>query len=85
MTNSEGIFTSKISINNTLLKIVESFKYLGAIIDHKGSKDEILSITGKTIAALSNVNAIWYDNNNSINAISCEFNIPICMRNSETK
>ena len=27
MTNSEGIFTSKIHINNTILKVVDSFKY----------------------------------------------------------
>ena len=57
MTNSEGIFTSRISINNTPLKVVDLFKYLGAIIDDKGSKAEILS----RIAALSNLNAIWYD------------------------
>ena len=60
MTNSEGIFISKISINNTPLKVVYSFKYLGVIIDNKGSKAEILSITGQRIATLSNLNAIWY-------------------------
>ena len=38
MTNSEGIFISKISINNTPLKIVDSFEYIGAIIDEKYSK-----------------------------------------------
>ena len=30
MTNSEGSFTSEIKINNKPLKIVDSFKYLGA-------------------------------------------------------
>ena len=53
MANSEGSFTSEIKINNELLKVVDSFKYLGAIIDDKGSKGEILARTGQTIAALS--------------------------------
>ena len=34
---------------------------IGAIIDDKGSKAEILSRTGQIIAALSNLNAIWHD------------------------
>ena len=61
MTNSEGRFTSEIIINNEPLKVVDSFKYLGAIIDDKGSKAEILARTGQTIAALSRLNVIWYD------------------------
>ena len=61
MTNSEGRFTSEIKINNEPLKVVDSFKYLGAIIDDKGSKAEILARTGQTIAALSRLNVIWYD------------------------
>ena len=36
MANSEGSFTSEIKINNEPLKLVDSFKYLGAIIDDKG-------------------------------------------------
>ena len=61
MANSEGSFTSEIKINNEPLKVVDSFKYLGAIIDDKGSKAEILARTGQTIAALSRLNVIWYD------------------------
>ena len=64
MANSEGSFTSEIIINNEPLKVVDSFKYLGAIIDDKGSnttKAEILARTGQTIAALSRLNVIWYD------------------------
>ena len=61
MANSEGSLTSEIIINNLPLKIVDSFKYLGAIIDDKGSKAEILARTGQTIAALSRLNVIWYD------------------------
>ena len=60
MANSEGSFTSEIKINNEPLKVVESFKYLGAIIDDKGSKDDILARTGQTIAALSKLNVILY-------------------------
>ena len=58
MANSEGSFTSEIKINNEPLKVVDSFKYLGAIIDDKGSKAEILARTGKTIVALSRLNVI---------------------------
>ena len=61
MANSEGRFTSEIIINNEPLKVVDSFKYLGAIIDDKGSNAEILARTGLTIAALSRLNVIWYD------------------------
>ena len=61
MVNSEGSFTSEIKINNEPLKVVDSFKYLGAIIDDKGSKAEILARTGQTIADLSRLNVIWYD------------------------
>ena len=61
MANSEGSFTSEIIIYNEPLKVVDSFKYLGAIIDDKGSKAEILARTGQTIAALSRLNVIWYD------------------------
>ena len=43
MANSEGSFTSEIKINNEPLKVVDRFKYLGAIIDDKGSKAEILA------------------------------------------
>ena len=61
MTNSEGKFTSKIKINNKPLKIVDTFKYLGAIIDNKGSKTEIKARTGQVVAALSKLNIIWND------------------------
>ena len=61
MANYEGSFTSEIKINNEPLKVVDSFKYFGAIIDDKGSKAEILARTGHTIAALSRLNVIWYD------------------------
>ena len=46
MANSEGSFTSEIKINNEQLKVVDSSKYFGAIIDDKGSKAEILARTG---------------------------------------
>ena len=61
MANSEGSFTSEIKMNNEPLKVVDSFKYLGAIIDDTGSKADILARTGQTIAALSRLNVIWYD------------------------
>ena len=45
MANSES-FTSEIKINNEPLKVVDSFKYLGANIDDKGSNAELLARTG---------------------------------------
>ena len=41
--HSEGSYTSEIKINNEPLKVVDSFKYFGAIIDDKGSKAEMLA------------------------------------------
>ena len=67
MTNSEGNFTSEIKINNDILNIVEKFKYLGAIIDDKGYKSEIIARTGQTITALSKLNVIWYDKSLHLN------------------
>ena len=58
---SECSFTSEIKINNEPLKIVDNFKYLGAIVNDKDSKAEILNITGQIIAALSRLHVIWYD------------------------
>ena len=67
MTNSEGNFTFEIKINNDTLKIVEKFIYLGAIIDDKGSKSEIIARTGQKITALSKLNVIWYDKSLKLN------------------
>ena len=61
MANYEGSFISEIKINNEPLKVVDSFKYLGEIIDDKGSKAEILARNGQTIPTLSRLNVIWYD------------------------
>ena len=67
MNNSEGKFTSEIKINNDTLTIVDKCKYLGAIIDDKGSKSEIIARTGQTITALSKLNVIWYDKSLQLN------------------
>ena len=58
MTNSEGKFTTEIKINNKPLNIVDTLKYLGAIIDDKGLKIEIKARTGQGVAALSKLNII---------------------------
>ena len=60
MTNS-GKFTFEIKINNEPFTIVDTFKYLGAIIDDKESKIEIKSRTGHAVADLSKLNIIWND------------------------
>ena len=42
MTNSDVHFNSELKINDKPLKIVDTFKYHGSIIDETGSTSEIL-------------------------------------------
>ena len=55
-------FTSEMKINNEPLKIVDTFKYLGAITDDKESKTDIKARTGQAVAALSKLNIIYHYN-----------------------
>ena len=50
MTNFEGKFISEIKINNKPLNFVDTFKYLGEIIDDKGSTTEINARTREAMA-----------------------------------
>ena len=61
MMNFEGIFTSKFSIYNTSLQVADSFKYLVALFMTKVLKLKLYLELYQTIAALSNLNSIWYD------------------------
>ena len=59
------------TINNTL-QLIDSFKYLGAIIDGKGSKAEILSRIYQTIAAIKcKINMLILLFSFAISFISC--------------
>ena len=66
MTNNPNGFQREIKIKGQRLEEVENFKYLGAIISHKGSKPEILSRITQTTAALSRLKIIWRDKNISL-------------------
>ena len=83
MTNSEGNFTSEIKINNDTLKIVEKCKYLGAIIDDKGSKYEIMADNNRIIKTKCYMvrQITSTETKNSTYAIASKLNIPLCVRN----
>ena len=53
MTNNPNGFQREIKVKGKMLKEVENFKYLGAIISNEGSKPEILSRTARITAAIS--------------------------------
>ena len=48
------------------LKVVTSFKYLGAVVSDDGSKPEVLSRIAQATAALTKLKSIWRDNNISL-------------------
>ena len=62
MTNNVNGINSKIKIDNKELKVVKSFKYLGAIVSDQGSKPEIVSRIGQTHSAINRLKTIWKDN-----------------------
>ena len=55
--NSAGI--GEIKVNDQVLKTVENFKYLGAIISDDGSRPEILSRIAQATSALTKLRPIW--------------------------
>ena len=63
MTNNNDEFNSTIKINDEPLEIVNSFKYLGAIISPEGSKKEILARIGDATSSLTKLSKIWSDRN----------------------
>jgi len=58
--------TSNITARGQNLETVSQFKYLGAIINDKESRAEILARTALTTAAMTKLNHIWKDKNISI-------------------
>ena len=45
------------------MDVVDSFKYLGAVVTDQGSKSEVLSRITQTTAALARLKTIWNDKN----------------------
>ena len=58
MTNNSNGINSKIKVDNKELEVVQSFKYLGAIVSDKGSKPEIISRIGQTVSAINKLKTI---------------------------
>ena len=54
--NTDGISTD-ITIDNKKLETVRSFKYLGAVVSHEGSKPKVLSRIAQTTAAVAKLNS----------------------------
>ena len=61
MTNNTSGINTEIKINGKKLETVTSFKYLGSLITHEGSKPEILTRIAQTIAALAKLKPGWND------------------------
>ena len=58
MTNNTCGINTEIEVNGQKLETVTSFKYLGSVITDEGSKPEILSRIGQTIAALTRLKPV---------------------------
>ena len=63
MTNCDGHFTTGIFLNGEKIIEVTIFKYLGSIIDDKGSKKDIISRIAQTTPVLTKISVIWNDRN----------------------
>ena len=63
--NTSGINT-EIKVNGQKLETVTSFKYLGSVITHEGSKPEVLSRIAQATAALTKLKAVWIDKSISL-------------------
>ena len=68
MTNNTNGVSTEITIHNTKLETVCSFKYLGAIVSDEGSKPEVLSRIAQTTAAVTKLKVIWNDKNIAISS-----------------
>ena len=56
MTNHTSSINTEIKVNGQKLETVTSFKYLGSVINDKGSKPEILSRIAQMTATLTRLN-----------------------------
>ena len=68
MTNNTNGISTDITIDNKKLETVCSFKYLGAIVSHDGSKPEVLSRIAQATAAVTNLKVIWNYKNIAISS-----------------
>ena len=68
MKNCEGHFNNSISLHGEIIESVDTFKYLGSILDDNGSTKEILSRIAQTTASLTKLIPIWNDRNLTLNS-----------------
>ena len=57
MTDNTNGISNDITIDNKKLETVRSFKYLGAVVSHEGSKPKVLSRIAHTTAAVTKLNS----------------------------
>ena len=68
MTNNTSGINTEIKVNGQKLETVTSFKYLGSVISHEGSKPQILSRIAQTTAALTRLKPVWIDKSISLSS-----------------
>ena len=68
MTNNTSGINTEIKINGQKLETVTSFKYLGSVINDKGSRPEILCRIAQTTAALTRLKPVWNDRSTSLSS-----------------
>ena len=74
MTHCEGYFNNSISLHGEIIESVDTFKFLGTILDDNDTKEEILSRIAHTTASLTKLNPIWNDRNVTLNSKMCLLN-----------
>ena len=68
MTNNTSCINTEIKVNGQKLETVTIFKYLGSVITDEGSKEEILSGTAQTTAALTRLKPVRNDRSISLSS-----------------
>ena len=68
MTNNPNGIQTDIKIQGQSISTVQSFKYLGAMVSDNGSRQEVLSRSAQTIAALTRLKPIWKDKTISLHS-----------------
>ena len=68
MTNCEGHFNNSNSLHGEIIESVDTFKYLGSIVDENGSTKEVLSRIAQMTASLTKLNPISNDRNLTLNS-----------------
>ena len=85
MTNNTSGINTEIKVNGQKLETVTSFKYLGSVINDKGSKPEIISRIARTTALLTRLKPVWIDKEyfsqlqDTTDALPCHIHLPVCL------